>query len=418
MAELKKMVLGIKDLEDFADPHGDASDELPTEPMTLNMGPSHPAMHGTVRIILTVEGETVRNADVQVGYLHRCFEKEAEHATYTQVFPYTDRLNYVSPMLNNVGYALAVEKLLGIVERVPERAQYIRVIVGEISRITDHLTCNAASAMELGAMTIFFWAIKAREWLWELLEELSGARLTHSYVRIGGVAYDLTPNFGEKLLALFPKIEQAIKDIEDALIENRIFRDRMDDVGVFSAADAIAYGWTGPALRSTGVAYDVRKDHPYLVYDRFEWEVPVGEKGDNFDRFSVRMAEVRQSMRILKQAFEQIEPGPVVIDDPRIILPPKKEVYNTIEGMISHFKIIVDGIKVPPGEVYSYTEGGNGELGFYIVSDGTGRPYKCRVRPPCFTIVQALPVLIKDRNLADIVPTFGMLNMIGGECDR
>ncbi len=410
------MILGVKDLEDYV--RDDEADELPTEPMTINMGPSHPATHGTVRIVLTIEGETVRNADVQVGYLHRCFEKEAEHATYTQVFPYTDRLNYVSPMLNNVGYALAVEKLLGIVEKVPERAQYIRVIVGEISRITDHLTCNAASAMELGAMTIFFWAIKAREWLWELLEELSGARLTHSYVRVGGVAYDLTPNFGEKLLALYPKIEQAIKDIEAELLENRIFRDRMDDVGTFTAEQALAYGWTGPTLRSTGVPYDVRKDHPYLVYDRFEWEVPIGEKGDNFVRFSVRMAEIRQSMKILQQALQQIPPGPVVIDDPRIILPPKKEVYNTIEGMISHFKIIVDGIKVPPGEVYSYTEGGNGELGFYIVSDGTGRPYKCRVRPPCFTIVQALSTMIKDRNLADIVPTFGMLNMIGGECDR
>ncbi len=412
MAELKKVVLGVKDLADYED------EDLPTEPMTLNMGPSHPAMHGTVRIVLTVEGETVRNADVQVGYLHRCFEKESEYATYTQVFPYTDRLNYVSPMLNNVGYALAVEKLLGIVENIPERAQYIRVIVGEMARICDHLTCNAASAMELGAMTIFFWAIKAREWLWELLEELSGARLTHSYVRIGGVAYDLTPNFGAKLSALFPKIEKSMADIEGALIENRIFRDRMDGIGIFTPEQAIAYGWTGPALRSTGVPIDVRKDSPYLVYDRFEWEVPVGERGDNFDRFNVRLAEIRQSIRILKQALEQIQPGPVVVDDPRIILPPKSEVYNTIEGMIGHFKLIIDGVKVPKGEVYSYTEGGNGELGFYIVSDGTGRPYRCRVRPPCFTIVQALPELIKDRSIADIVPTFGMLNMIGGECDR
>src|SRR5215831_13481847 len=207
MAETKKMVLGIQDVEDLAE----EEDPMPTEPMTLNMGPSHPAMHGTVRIVLTVEGENVRDADVQIGYLHRCFEKESEHATWTQVFPYTDRLNYVSPMLNNVGYALAVEKLLGIVERIPERAQYIRVIVGEISRITDHLTASAAGAMELGAMTIFFWVIKGREWLWELLEELSGARLTHSYVRIGGVAYDLTDNFLPKLEALFPKLEKILK---------------------------------------------------------------------------------------------------------------------------------------------------------------------------------------------------------------
>jgi NADH-quinone oxidoreductase subunit D len=418
MAELKKMVLGVKDVEDYADPSQDDDEELPTEPMVLNMGPSHPAMHGTVRIVLTVEGETVRDADVQIGYLHRCFEKEAEHATYTQVFPYTDRLNYVSPMLNNVGYALAVEKLLGIVERIPERAQYIRVLVGEMSRMTDHLTASAAGAMELGAMTIFFWCVKAREWLYELLEELSGARLTHSYVRIGGVSYDLTPGFGDKLKALFPKIEKVLKDVSDATLENKIFRDRMDGTGVISQADAIQYGWTGPALRSTGVAYDVRVAHPYLVYDRFDFEVPVGSQGDNFDRFIVRIEEIRQSMRILKQALDQIAPGPVLIDDPRIVLPPKNEVYNSIEGMIGHFKLIVDGIKVPPGEVYSYTEGGNGELGFYIVSDGTGRPYKCRVRPPCFAIVSALTELVIGGNIADIVPTFDMMNMIGGECDR
>ena len=415
MAETKKVVLGIKDVEDYLD--GDDED-MPTEPMTLNMGPSHPAMHGTVRIILTVEGETIKDADVQVGYLHRCFEKETEYATYTQAFPYTDRLNYLSPMLNNVGFAMAVEKLLGITELIPERAQYIRVIVGEMARICDHLTCLAAGAMELGAMTIFFWAIKVREWVWELLEELSGARLTHSYVRIGGVAYDLTPNFAEKMTALFPKIEKALKDLTDSLLENRIFRDRMDSTGVITQEMAIEYGWTGPCLRSTGVSYDVRRDHPYLFYDRFDFEVPVGSTGDNFDRYLVRIEEVHQSIRILKQSFVQIAPGAVVVDDPRIILPPKQEVYNTIEGMIGHFKLIVDGIKVPPGEVYSYSEGGNGELGFYIVSDGTGRPYRCRVRPPCFAITSTLQEMIIGGNIADIVPTFDMMNMIGGECDR
>jgi len=408
------MTLGIQDVEDLAPD----DDPMPTEPMTLNMGPSHPAMHGTVRIILTVEGETVKDADVQVGYLHRCFEKEAEHATYTQVFPYTDRLNYVSPMLNNVGYALAVEKLLGVAERVPERAQYIRVIVGELSRIADHLTCMSAGAMELGAMTIYFWGIKAREWIWELLEELSGARMTHSYVRVGGLAYDLTPDFIPKVKALFPKIFAVLKDIQDSLWENRIFRDRMDGTGVITQEKALSYGWTGPCLRSTGIDYDVRKAHPYLVYDRFDFDVPVGSKGDNFDRYIVRMDEARQSIRILEQAFAQIPEGPVCLDDPRIILPPKQAVYNSIEGMISHFKIIVDGVKIPPGEVYSYTEGGNGELGWYIVSDGTGRPYKCRVRPPCFIITNALREMIVNRPIADIVPTFDMMNMIGGECDR
>jgi NADH-quinone oxidoreductase subunit D len=413
MSETKKMVLGIQDVEDLAE-----EDPMPTEPMTLNMGPSHPAMHGTVRIILTVEGETVKDADVQVGYLHRCFEKESEHATYTQVFPYTDRLNYISPMLNNVGYAIAVEKLLGIVEKIPERAQYIRVIVGELSRISDHLTCLSAGAMELGAMTIYFWGIKAREWVWEMLEELSGARLTHSYVRVGGLAYDLSPDFIPKVRALFPKIDVVLKDIQDSLYENRIFRDRMDGTGVITQERALSYGWTGPTLRSTGIDYDVRKAHPYLVYDRFDFDIPVGSKGDNFDRYIVRLEEARQSMRIIEQAFQQIPGGPVCIDDPRIILPSKDAVYNSIEGMISHFKIIVDGVKVPPGEIYSYTEGGNGELGFYIVSDGTGRPYKCRVRGPCFMITGALSEMIVNRPIADIVPTFDMMNMIGGECDR
>ncbi len=393
-------------------------DELPTESMTVNMGPSHPATHGTVRIVLHLDGETVENADVEVGFLHRCFEKEAEHATFTQVFPYTDRLNYVSPLLNNVGYAVAVEKLLGIGPQVPERAQYIRVIVGEMSRITDHLTCLGTSSAELGALSVFWYAMKAREWLWEVLEELTGARLTHSYVRIGGVAADLPANFVERLREVLSRCREPIGEIEKLLVKNRIFRDRMDGVAAFSAQEAIAHGWTGPCLRSTGVPYDVRKDHPYLVYDRFDFDVAVGSRGDNYDRFAVRLEEIHQSLRILLQALDQIPPGAVQIDDPHISLPQKREVYNTIEGMIGHFKLTIDGIKVPPGEVYSYTEAGNGELGFYIVSDGSGRPYRCRVRPPSFIILQSLPRLIRGGGLADIVPTFGMVNMIGGECDR
>ena len=410
----KQLVLGMQEPADLLD----IDDELPTEPMTLNMGPSHPAMHGTVRIVLTIEGEEVKHGDVQIGYLHRCFEKECEYATYTQCFPYTDRLNYVSPMCNNVGFALAVEKALGIAKDVPERAQYIRVIVSEMARLSDHLTCLCAGAMELGAFTIFLYFIKAREWIWELLEELCGARLTHSYVRVGGMAYDLPDGFAEKLRDVLRRTEDVVREGEGLLSENRIFRDRMDGVGVITKQEAIAYGWTGPTLRSTGVAYDVRKDHPYLVYDRFDFDIPVGSKGDNFDRFAVRLEEMRQSRRILEQALDQIAPGPVSVDNALIILPPKAEVYNTIEAMISHFKIIVDGVKVPAGETYSYTEGGNGELGFYLVSDGTGRPFRCRVRPPCFYVVAALPEMLKGLSVADIVPTFGMMNMIGGECDH
>lgn len=391
---------------------------LPTEPMKVNFGPSHPAMHGTVRMVVTLDGERIRDVDIELGYMHRCFEKEAEHATYTQIFPYTDRLNYVSPLLNNVGYALTVEKALGIVDRIPERAQYIRVIIGEISRITDHLTCLGASAMELGAFTAFLWMIKGRDWLWALLEELTGARLTHSYVRVGGVVADLTPEFDRKLLATLDKLDHALWETDSLLCKNRIFRDRMEGVGVMTPQKAIADGWTGPCLRSTGVDYDVRKDHPYLVYDRFEFDVPVGTRGDNYDRYLVRMEEMRQSMRILRQAIAQIPPGPVLLDDARIAMPEKRAVYNTIEAMIAHFKLVMDGIRVPAGEVYGYTEGGNGELGFYLVSDGTGRPYKLHCRAPCYYVLQSFPEQIRDSLVSDLVPTFGQVNYIAGECER
>jgi NADH-quinone oxidoreductase subunit D len=410
----RRVVLGV------SEPTDDALDapDLPTEPMPLNMGPSHPAMHGTVRMVLDVEGEKITSADVQIGYLHRCFEKESESATWTQVFPYTDRLNYVSPMLNNVGYAMAVEKLLGIDKQVPERAQYIRVLVGEMSRISDHLTCLGAGAMELGAFTVFLYMLKAREWIYELLEEVSGARLTHSYMRIGGVSDDLTEDFVPRLTDILKRTRVVLEDVSKLLDRNRIFRDRMDGIAIITREDAIAWGLTGPVGRSAGLAYDVRKDHPYLVYDRFDFDVPIGSVGDNFDRYACRVEEIKQSMRILEQAMAQLPGGPVVVNDPRITLPPKSETYNSIEAMIAHFKIIMDGIHVPPGEVYSFTEGGNGELGFYLVSDGTGRPWKCRVRPPCLPAVQIMMKLLPGLFLADVVPTFGMMNMIGGECDR
>jgi NADH-quinone oxidoreductase subunit D len=408
----RKVVLGFQDAEDLTAP------DLPTEPVPLNMGPSHPAMHGTVRMVLEVEGERISSADIQIGYLHRCFEKESESATWTQVFPYTDRLNYISPMLNNVGYAMAVEKLLGIDKKIPERAQFIRVIVGEVSRISDHLTCLGASAMELGAFTVFLYALKAREWLFELLEEVCGARLTSSYCRIGGLAYDLPAGFDAKLKDIMARTRVVMDDIGKLLERNRIFRDRMDGIGIITKEDALAYGITGPVGRSTGLAYDVRKDHPYLVYDRFDFDVPIGSVGDNFDRYAVRVEEMLQSMRILDQAMAMIPPGPVMYADPRVALPPKSETYNSIEAMIAHFKIIMDGIHVPPGEIYSFTEAGNGELGFYIVSDGTGRPWKCRVRPPCFPATAVLTKVLPGLFIADVVPTFGMINMIGGECDR
>ncbi|MBI4917487.1 MAG: NADH-quinone oxidoreductase subunit D [Acidobacteria bacterium] len=390
---------------------------LPAEPMLLHMGPSHPAMHGTVRCVVKLDGETVVGSDVQIGYLHRGFEKECEWGTWTQVFPYTDRLNYASPLLNNIGYALAVEKLLGL--QVPARCQYIRVILGELARICDHSVCSAAMAMELGAFTVFLYLVKAREWIFDILEEVTGARVTHAFCRIGGLRWDLPENFADRVRSVLPKSLEAIHECEQLLLRNRIFMDRTMGVGTITPERALAWGWTGPCLRSTGVAYDVRKAHPYLVYEDLDFDIPVGSQGDNYDRFVCRLEEIRQSARIVMQALDKLPDGPIAVpDDTGILLPQKLETYTTIERTIQHFKIIMEGIQVPPGEVYSYSEAANGELGFYLVSNGSGKPWKCRVRPPCFANVQALSELTRGRLLPDIIPTFGSINMIGGECDR
>jgi NADH-quinone oxidoreductase subunit D len=414
VTSLKQLVLGRKDAQDLSD----TEQELPHELMTVNMGPSHPAMHGTVRIVLSVDGERIVKSDVQPGYLHRCFEKESEYATYTQVFPYTDRLNYVSPMINNVGWAMAVEKLMGLTPRIPKRTEYIRVIVSEMSRLTDHLTCVGASAMELGAFTAFLYFLKSREWLYELLEKVSGARLTHSYVRVGGVAKDLPENFDADLTHTLDQTEKVMVEVEGLLNNNKIFRDRMAGIGVMTREDAIATGCVGPIARACGLDYDVRKDYPYSVYPELEFDVPVGTTGDCLDRYLVRIEEMKQSIKILRQCLKQIPDGPIMVDDPRVSLPPKRDTYNTIESMIRHFKHIVDGIRVPPGEAYTFVEGGNGELGFFIVADGTGRPYKAYCRSPSFVHLSTSGQLIQGHLIADVVPIFGMINMIGGECDK
>ena len=411
---LKQLVLGQKDVQDLQDVEA----ELPPELMTVNMGPSHPAMHGTVRIVLTVDGERIIKGDVQPGYLHRCFEKESEHATYTQVFPYTDRLNYVSPMINNCGWAMAVEKVMDLTPRIPKRAEYVRVIVSEMSRITDHLTCVGASAMELGAFTPFLYLLKGREWLYELLEKISGARLTHSYVRVGGVSKDLYEGWAPELTHTLDQIEKIMIECEAMLNTNKIFYDRMSGIGALSRADALRLGCVGPIARACGVDYDVRKDYPYSVYPEVEFDVPLGTRGDCLDRYLVRIEELKQSIRILRQCIRQIPDGPVMIDDHRVALPPKTDAYNTIESMIRHFKHIMDGIRVPPGEAYTFVEGGNGELGFFIVADGTGRPYKAYVRSPSFVHLSTAEQLITGHLIADVVPIFGMINMIGGECDK
>ncbi|MFV1950476.1 MAG: NADH dehydrogenase (quinone) subunit D [Nitrospinota bacterium] len=394
----------------------DLKEGLHTEHMVLNMGPSHPATHGTVKFLLTLDGETIVNCDVEIGYLHRGFEKMCENGTWCQVFPYTDRLNYNSAIINNVAYAMAVEKLLDI--DVPERCKYIRVITSELARLADHITNIGAAALELGAFSAFLYFVEARELMWELLESVCGARLTSNYIRIGGLYRDLPSNFKEMVKEVFTKSMALYNDVDKLLTKNRIFLDRMRDVGVISAEEAIAYGFTGPCLRSCGVAYDVRKANPYLIYDQLDWVVPIGENGDNFDRYLVRMEEIIQSMRIVEQALERIPDGPVNIDDPRIRVSSKDYTYTRMEELIDHFKVVTEGIKPPKGEVYFAVEGANGELGFYLVSDGSGKPVKCRVRPPCFAITQAMPRMVKGALIADIIPTFDMVNLIGGECDR
>jgi NADH-quinone oxidoreductase subunit D len=445
----------------------ESSADLETRDMLLNIGPAHPAMHGIIRILAKLDGERIRDAEVEIGYLHRGFEKMSETVDYNGVIPYTDRLNYVSPLINNMGYCMAVEKLLGI--SVPERCHYIRVIVSEISRIADHLTCVGASAMELGAFTVFLYMIKAREYLWELIERVTGARMTVSYCRVGGVKGDLPDDFAEPCRKAFQETRKVLAEVDGLLTRNRIFADRMNGTGVISAEDAISYGITGPFLRATGADYDVRKDCPYAVYDRLPFDVPVGTRGDNMDRYLVRMEEMEQSMRIVERALQEMPRGPAQVNpatgrpipaaemvdlakvgnivaiaddsavtcptlegsgrvahesiatgDKRVFLPSKEDTYGNIEGLMQQFKLVMfgHGVRPPKGEVYFPVEGANGELGFYVVSDGTGSPYRVRVRPPCFAIMSALTKILTRDMIADMIPTFGSVNMIGGELDR
>jgi NADH-quinone oxidoreductase subunit D len=386
--------------------------------MTLDMGPSHPAMHGTIKMRVLLNGETIEQLDVDPGYLHRGFEKSCEAATWTMIFPYTDRLNYVSPLINNNCYAAVVEKLFDI--EIPERAKVLRTIAAELSRMSDHCTCVGAATMELGAFTGMLYLIEARDILWDAVEELTGARLTVSYTRIGGVVADLPEGYAASLRERLDRVVALMDDVEILLNQNQIFLQRTKGVGVMTAVDAIDWGWTGPCLRSTGVAYDVRRAAPYDAYDRVSFDIPVGDHGDNYDRYLVRMQELRESRRIILQCLDQIdatEPD-LIVSDPRIRMPDKGKVHTAIEELMNHFKLVIDGIQVPAGEAYAYQEGANGELGFYVVSDGGGKPWKIRCRPPCFPITSSMPMLIEGVMVADVVPTFGSLNMIGGECDR
>jgi NADH-quinone oxidoreductase subunit D len=391
-------------------------DELDTPPMRLQFGPSHPATHGTVKITLDLEGEKVVWSDVEVGYLHRGFEKECETGYYYQNIPYTDRLNYSSPILNNIGYCMAVEKLFGIV--TPPRCDYLRVIAGEISRLADHMLCIGASAMELAAFTPMLYLIEGRELMLDLTDALCGARVTTNFIRIGGVSADMPENFRDFAME---RIDRAVKLVDDAhklLTDNPVFRRRMEGTGYLSPKDLVAWGVTGPMLRAGGVPYDIRRVHPYLAYGDLDFEVPVGEHSDNFDRYLVRMAEVKQCRSMILQCFDKLPGGLVDAHDPRVRWPAKGRVFNRMEELIDQFKLVTEGGIAPVGEVYHAVEAANGELGFYIVSDGTGKPWKCRCRAPSFSNMSPLSKMITGGQLADVVPTFGMINMIGGECDR
>ena len=391
---------------------------LRTEEMILNIGPQHPSTHGVLRIVLELDGEVITRAVPEVGYLHRGDEKIAENLTWTQFIPYTDRLDYLAPLANNVAYVLAVEKLLGIQDRLPPRCQYIRVICCELARISSHLLGLGAFAMDVGAMTVFLLTFTEREKIYNLCEALTGARFTTSYTRIGGLARDLPPGWTDQCRRFAREVLPAINEVEALLTRNRIWVDRTRDLGVIPKADAIAYALTGPNLRGSGVDYDVRKAHPYLVYDRLRFDVPVGTVGDCYDRYLVRMEEMRQSVRIIHQCLDQLPGGPVNVDDGKIVLPSKDKVLTHMEELIHQFMLVTQGVNAPPGEVYFGAENPKGELGFYLHSRGGGVPYRLKIRAPSFVNLAILGRLLPGHLISDVVAILGSLDFVMGECDR
>ncbi|MBI1861687.1 MAG: NADH-quinone oxidoreductase subunit D [Deltaproteobacteria bacterium] len=390
--------------------------EINNQLMRLNLGPSHPATHGTLRIFVKLDGEFVEEMKLEIGYLHRCFEKMSETHTWTQVIPFTDRLNYCSALMNNVGYVMAVEKLLGVT--ITKRCERIRVLLCELSRIVDHLVCIGTNAVDVGALSCFWYFFRERENIYDLFEAACGARLTTSYTRIGGLMSDLPDGWIDWCKKIVKQLPRTLDDVDGLLTHNRIWIERTKGVVKISKERAIDYGFTGPCLRACGVDYDIRKVHPYYDYDKFDFKVPIESEGDTYARYLVRMAEMRESLKIIDQALEDIPDGEVNISDWSIVLPPKEAVYNSIEGLMAHFKLIMQGIKTPVGEVYSYTEAANGELGFFVSSNGEGRPYRVRVRPPCFAIYQAFPEMCHRQTVSDVVAGLGSLNIVAGELDR
>ncbi|HWN96862.1 MAG TPA: NADH dehydrogenase (quinone) subunit D [Methylomirabilota bacterium] len=403
----------------------EAASEMEGEKMVLNMGPSHPSTHGVLRIVLEMDGEIITKAIPDVGYLHRGDEKIAENMTYTQFIPYTDRLDYLAPLANNVAYALAVEKLMGIDTKLTPRCQYIRVICCELARVSAHLLGLGAYAMDVGALTVFMHTFTEREKLYNLFEALTGARFTTTYTRIGGVSRDTPPGWVAAVRKFCDEVVVNFDESETLLTRNRIFVDRTRDVGVISKEDAIDYGLTGPNLRGCGVDYDVRKAHPYLVYKDLEFDVPIGSVGDCYDRYLVRMEEMRQSVRIVRQCLDRIPGGadnegkePVNIADGKVTLPPKNKVLTSMEELIHQFINVTQGVNAPVGEVYFGAENPKGELGFYINSRGGGTPYRLKIRAPSFVNLSILPHVLPGHMMSDVVSILGSFDFVMGECDR
>ena len=391
-------------------------EELRGEKMILNMGPQHPSTHGVLRVVLELDGEEIVNCWPDIGYLHRGDEKIAENMTYTQFIPYTDRLDYLAPLANNVAYAYAVEKLCGI--DVPPRCKYIRVICAELARISSHLLGLGSFGMDVGAMTIFLYTFREREKIYDMCECISGARFTTSYTRIGGLANDMPPEFLPMLRKFLKEFPATIDEVDKLLTRNRIFIERTREVGVLTKEDAIDLGVTGPILRATGVEWDIRKSHPYSCYEDFDFEIPVGSVGDAYDRYLCRMEEMRQSVRILQQAADNLPDGPWNSPDAKILLPEKKAVLTKMEELIHQFINVTQGINAPPGEVYFSAENPKGELGFYIISRGGGTPHRLKIRAPSFVNLQALPVMCRGHMMSDMVAILASIDFVMGECDR
>jgi len=389
-----------------------------TETMTINMGPQHPSTHGVLQLILDLDGETVVKATPHIGFLHRGIEKLSEHRTYHQIIPLTDRMDYLAPMHNNLGYVLAVEKLLGITDKIPERAKVIRVLLAELTRLKSHLVWLACHALDIGAMTVFIYCFREREFIMNTYEKISGARMTSNYFRVGGLSDDLPEGVAEEIRQFAEEMPNHVAEYEGLLTGNKIWQKRTQGVGVISAEDAIDIGLTGPSLRGSGVDWDLRRDNPYSGYEDYDFEVPVRDECDTWARYHCRLEEMRQSSRIILQALDKLEDGPILADCPQVCLPPKQDVVNTIEGLIHHFKIVTEGFKPEPGEVYVGVENPKGELGYYLVSDGSPMPVRMRVRGPSFVNLQALPQMVEGRLLADVIAVIGTLDIVLGEIDR